>query len=852
MPISTRSGNWSDPTLWDFGAVPITGDIVTIITGHTVVYDSFSDDILSDVTINGTLKISRTASTRLRTSGNIVVGMGGVLDMGTAADPIPATVLCEIIWVLTPAVAAGYVGGAAFAATDKGLWAMDGSVWDVHGASIKRTWSKLAQTAIAGASHVTVQHNVSDWYVGGQVIITMTNQPTSRTSGPWQNELKIITGIMPQPDGTAIVTLDSPLSFMHEGAGDFRGEVGLLSRNIRFSTQITGVSEATLISDVTQRRFAHTAWMAGATGEMQYAELKFMGHYVIIGRYPIHLHQMRDFSRGMAVRGNAIWYSGLRFMDVHTSHGVTAEDNVGYSCVGSGFYAESTWAVLGQTPVPDGVSVDTAWIHNLAIDVTTTPVDVSDQLVAFRRMGAFWPFGSVGEAIVGNVAVSTRGRGTDTGGISSGEGFLAGDTGGAIGSLYLHNESHSNGEHGSFSWHNRDRFVDFVDFNLWRNANHGAFIGAYNPNYYFYNAQIRQNGEGGSVPAQVAVDSTPTYFQDSVFQGKANGTGTGYVFRDPHVPEASGFPTRHVRNLYRDLTIGITNQHDLCANISDELNTGTSKNCIPNYSNIIGAQFQNVVTPVFFGFHWNANSFYRVADPIGMKPELGANFWLNRRDQLPPTAPISQQIIGTGSNSTYQAIPDAVVTPTVSWADYPPQVSLSVSMIGKVANIQVNASDDRDVPRVEIFVDWISLGVLTAPPYGISVDLSLHPRKFAYIYAVAYDNTAVRQEQRTESDTTMGPYFQRAYSNVVELGPEVLQAAEPPPPPPILVGDANGDGIINIADVLTIIDQLLGFVPAPPPGSTGFIAADANRNAAIDLGDAIRIIDFLLGALPTP
>jgi hypothetical protein len=123
----------------------------------------------------------------------------------------------------------------------------------------------------------------------------------------------------------------------------------------------------------------------------------------------------------------------------------------------------------------------------------------------------------------------------------------------------------------------------------------------------------------------------------------------------------------------------------------------------------------------------------------------------------------------------------------------------------------------------------------------------LHPRKYAYIYAVAFDNTVLARIRVAETDLNLSPYFQRAYSNVVELGPEVLLAA----PPPILVGDTNGDGIINIVDVLVVIDWLLGRVPQPAPGSNGFIAGDTNRNGGIDLSDALRIIDFMLGSIPS-
>lgn len=59
----------------------------------------------------------------------------------------------------------------------------------------------------------------------------------------------------------------------------------------------------------------------------------------------------------------------------------------------------------------------------------------------------------------------------------------------------------------------------------------------------------------------------------------------------------------------------------------------------------------------------------------------------------------------------------------------------------------------------------------------------------------------------------------------------------------VLIGDVNGDGEVNIADVTAIIDYLLG----SPFDSFNPEAADVNGDKAINIADVTAIIDILLG-----
>jgi hypothetical protein len=64
----------------------------------------------------------------------------------------------------------------------------------------------------------------------------------------------------------------------------------------------------------------------------------------------------------------------------------------------------------------------------------------------------------------------------------------------------------------------------------------------------------------------------------------------------------------------------------------------------------------------------------------------------------------------------------------------------------------------------------------------------------------------------------------------------------------VLRGDANGDGVINLADVVYLINYLYrsGFAPTPPE------AGDTNCDGTVDIGDVVNLINYLYknGAAP--
>jgi hypothetical protein len=211
----------------------------------------------------------------------------------------------------------------------------------------------------------------------------------------------------------------------------------------------------------------------------------------------------------------------------------------------------------------------------------------------------------------------------------------------------------------------------------------------------------------------------------------------------------------------------------------------------------LGNTYKNVGEAVDFGWQRNANSFVKFFENmVGGNPM--PSVVILRRDQGDPAkqGPISEKLVNDQSRPSHffhtLVTPAESLPPTIAYTnlvparpgadkpvdytfvakpDYPPQVSLQVTLDGTKATLTATPTDDNQVDRVEFFVDWTNVGTVTAAPYQVTVDLanlpadgtSLPRRKFAYIYARAFDGT-----QQVQG------YEQRAYSQVVEVGPEVL------------------------------------------------------------------------------
>ena len=64
----------------------------------------------------------------------------------------------------------------------------------------------------------------------------------------------------------------------------------------------------------------------------------------------------------------------------------------------------------------------------------------------------------------------------------------------------------------------------------------------------------------------------------------------------------------------------------------------------------------------------------------------------------------------------------------------------------------------------------------------------------------------------------------------------------------ILYGDANGDGVINVLDLIAIINYIMGGNPDP----FDFEAADLNNDGIVNILDVVFNVNIIMGTPGTP
>lgn len=245
---SEQSGLWSAKTTWERGVIPGSGDKVQIRTGHSVVYDVNSKDVIRLVHVAGKLSFARDRDTRLDV-GLLKIQAGDdlseegfdceahlpeanpnaprpALEVGSADRPIQADRTATIRLVLID----GHDPKSCPAIV------CCGGRMDFHGSPLSRTWVKLGAPVNAKDSDITLAEAVTGWRVGDRVILTATTRQnkikkTFRESvrDSTQTEERIIRAI----DG-AKLTFDRPLEFnaLEAHAQDAAGHVEQLPHKV--------------------------------------------------------------------------------------------------------------------------------------------------------------------------------------------------------------------------------------------------------------------------------------------------------------------------------------------------------------------------------------------------------------------------------------------------------------------------------------------------------------------------------------------------------------------------------------------------------------------------------------------
>jgi cell migration-inducing and hyaluronan-binding protein len=332
---AARAARWSDPGTWPDRRVPRAGDTVTIAAGREVVLD-VSPPALGGLAIDGKLSFANTADLELTTEW---VMLRGELEIGTEARPHTRKATITLTNNVPDEEPMKDMG-------DRGIMILGGTL-NLHG-DRTHTWTKLAQTAAAGSNTIQVL-DASGWRVGDEIVLASTD------FDPRQAERRTIAAIKGHT-----ITLDRKLESMHFGKITFdvdeRGEVGLLTRNIRL--QASADAEQSF-------QGGHVMAMGASKMFVEGVEFNRMGQNLTLARYPIHWHLVGD-ATGQYIRNAAIHDTYNRCVTVHGTHNLQVENNVTYNTVGHCFFLE------------DGIETGNQFVRNLGIQTkchTSKPCD---------------------------------------------------------------------------------------------------------------------------------------------------------------------------------------------------------------------------------------------------------------------------------------------------------------------------------------------------------------------------------------------------------------------------------------------------------------------------------------------
>lgn len=612
---SVQNGDWSNPSTWN-SSVPVTGDNVIIGAGTTVTYSLASSPDLGVIDVQGALVISESVSTQL-TFTNMTVEYGGLLQIGSTDNPVPPSVTATL--AMSPPV-------------EGGSMIMVMGDLEIHGSPVNPTWTRLAATAPAGSTTLTLTQDVN-WQPGDHLVVATTSLNPMESEEAWVSSVSGNT-----------VTLQSPLKYEHDGTAPAQAEVADLTRNV----VVTSVNSAVHAEGV--------MFMAGAKAGLSYAEFSHLGGKDLLGRYPIHFHHVLNTMDGTVINGVSVWDSHNRFITLHNSDGITIENTIGYKSIGHGFFME------------DGTEENNTLVNDLAITTLPGKLRPDDGGAA-----GFW-IQSPRNNLTDDVAVGAAGSGFDLSIPDKAPDVVPFNLANFIESnstehttfprnlpitAFVNDEAHSNrgdglhlyrlngAKHGAISW--------FTGLSMWRNGNIGADITGAQFN-------VTSSLFFGNVMGGMKVEATDGTITHSKFLGEiVSAPVPGRMQISLYGVLVSGSrATISDSNFSGHLPRGALASADIINNIN-----GFELNAV----NLINDQLLSV-KQIDFGYPLNGYSYF---DVEGLNGNSSVSFSLFRYD-LPTTLPQSSTSVPAGMtafiatctfNQTYWALTCPLVTPTV-------------------------------------------------------------------------------------------------------------------------------------------------------------------------------------------
>ncbi len=366
--VPAEAVRWSDPATWG-GRVPTAGQDVTIPADLAVLLD-VSPPALGHLVIDGELYVDE-ADLVLQARSVMVHGL---LSAGAADRPFAHRF--ELVLDGRPGDDVMGMGAGA-------LGVMGGQL-ELHGRPTARTWTRLAATAGAAATSITLTDPV-DWRPGDRIVIAATDLTGEHVE---ERTVRAVAG------GTR-VELDAPLQHVHWGAVETHGgrevaqraEVGLLTHDI----VVRGADDAR------ETGFGgHVMVHAGSTARMSGIEVRDMGQRGVLGRYPVHFHLMGS-APASYLRDSSVHHSANRCVTLHGTLDALISGVVAHDAVGHCFFFE------------DAVETGNRLVGNLGL-TTRAPDDDARLLDSDRTPATFW-LSNPGNHLTGNAAAGSDGSG---------------------------------------------------------------------------------------------------------------------------------------------------------------------------------------------------------------------------------------------------------------------------------------------------------------------------------------------------------------------------------------------------------------------------------------------------------
>eukprot|EP01065_Artemidia_motanka_P053535 TRINITY_DN9958_c0_g1_i4.p1 TRINITY_DN9958_c0_g1~~TRINITY_DN9958_c0_g1_i4.p1 ORF type:complete len:3881 (+),score=1049.38 TRINITY_DN9958_c0_g1_i4:67-11709(+) len=327
---------WSSSLTWRGQQLPADGDTVLLPKGRNIILDRSPlprGQKLFFMLIDGALIFSDEweqdadpSDYEIRLDLTYILIRGGTLRMGSKEKPFQRPVSITLYGDKRKTIPLPVYG-------TKNIAVRGGKV-QLFGQPKLPTWTRLAETALAGRRYVKLRE-ITNWKIGDEIIIAPGGY--NHLEAEQRNVTKV-----DRVGGIETLWFDEPLRYSHFGTTEKHGdhiidmsiEVGVLSRNIKIQGD----------PDSWKQKFgAHMIFHSPdrpLVAQLEYVELRRCGQAKQVGRYPIHFHIEKDRMQDVYVKGCSVHNSFNRAIVLHDTSHVRIEWNVAFNAFGHMFFVE--------------------------------------------------------------------------------------------------------------------------------------------------------------------------------------------------------------------------------------------------------------------------------------------------------------------------------------------------------------------------------------------------------------------------------------------------------------------------------------------------------------------------------